>query len=359
MGEVNINELMLQVCLSDDADEVQKKAQKWDDEIDIDKLDFTGMRLAPYFYNNLKKFQITSKYEKRLKVLHQFWWLKTNFLQDQLQVTCNELAKYEIQPLIIKGGSLMFYYEQPVLRPMSDIDVLVPFNQVLQTVKILKSLGYSLIPGVLQLLNKYPKMFSDFKHSISFVNKKLNIKLDLHWRASTYLSKEITRDIILEKIKHPFIKNAYIPKLSHEVAIIILHAVLSKSFDNLNWVLDIKTLIHKIDSNIWKETFDLSRKEQKLNLLQTGLKYLNDFNIVINIDEIKNLDNKRTKFFIYDYEVETKENKIQKVGRKIKNTWISIKFIYPNSNNLFKLKNFIRLIYFQIVMRKQSQKIDS
>ena len=351
MGVVNISELMLRVCLCDKQEQVLQLSKKWEEEIDIDKLDFRGMRLAPYFYATQKKHGVNTKYEKRLKVLHQYWWLKTNFLQDQLQITCNTLAENNIQPIILKGGSLLHYYDEPVLRPMADIDVLVPYNQIIPAIKKLKLLGYSISPDILPLLSKYPKMYSGFKHSVTLNNKKLNIELDLHWRVGDYLSKNITNSVFAEKIKHPVIKNAFVPKLSHDIIITILHAVLSKSQDNLNWILDIKTLTNKMNPDIWNNVFEIAEKEQKQNLVWEGIQNLKRFDIHINLNNIQKRNSKKIKLCTYDHEIECKENKSKKTIRKIRNTWISVKLIFPNANPGLKCKYFIRFLWFQFILR--------
>jgi len=356
MENLDISEVMLQICLSHDVNEVISLSNKWEEEVKIDDLDYRGMRLSPYFYATLKKFNIKSKYEKHLKVLHQFWWIKTNFLQDQLQISCGELAKNGINPVILKGGSLLNYYQEPVLRPMGDIDIMVSFSEILPSIKVLESLGYSILPEVLPMLKKSPKMHSDFGHSVNLYNKKLGVEIDLHWRLGHYLSEGITKAMFGNKENHPTINKVYVPNLSYEVIITILHAVLSKSLDNLNWYLDIMILNKNMTYEMWDEVFDIAIKEEKLDLLLSGIEELKKFNIQLNIKP-HNFRNKKIKLCTYDEEVASKEKIFIKAKRKVLNNWISVSLIFPNTTKVSRACDFIRYSWFQFIFRKDLREI--
>ena len=353
MGQENVSEVMLNGCLSSSYDEVLKYSKKWDQTIDIDKIDFRGMRLAPYYLNNLKKFGVKSKYEKRLKVLYQYWWLKTKFLQDQLQIICNKLANNGIEPMVFKGCSLMYYYEKPELRPMSDIDIFVPYNKIHKTFQVLQDLGYNFIQPFFKLFfEKYPKMASDFMHAITFRNEKLNVEVDLHWKIGGLISSNLSDVVYNEKIQHQEIRNAFSLNVAHEVLATILHAEISNSRDNLNWILDINKLVKKTDSNDWNTILNLAKKENKSEFLYRGVEDLQKFGV--NIDIFKNLKNSNKQVYlnVYDFDVKGTESKLQRIIRKNKNSWNSVICIFPSSHLFNKFFQYLRIIRFQYLYSK-------
>ncbi len=352
MEQESVNEWMLRSCLSSNFDEVLKYSKKWDDSIDINLIDFRGMRLAPYFLDNLEKHNITSKYQKRLKVLRQYWWLRTKFLQDQLQTVCNKLAVNKILPMVFKGGSLMYYYEKQVLRPMSDIDIFVPYRNIPTALRILREIGYKCTPTNENTLKKMPKLSKDFRHAVTLKNEKLNVELDLHWRIGACLSDKLSQLVYNKKEKHPEIENAWHPSIIHELLILILHAETSNSRDNLNWILDSYTIKERITPNDLEVLKSLAEDECKLNHFNNGILKLKKLNVNFNIKQQANIKEKNIYLNVYDRDVVGSENVLQRAIRKSKNSWRSVKMVFPNNNIFSNVYQFLRIVYFQYLNMK-------
>lgn len=349
MEQERVSELMLRACLASEHNEVARYAKLWDENIDIDLIDYRGMRLAPYFLDQLNKNTISSKYIKRLKVLHQYWWLKTKFLQDQLKKICNKLGENNIQPLVFKGGNLMFYYIKPVLRPMTDIDIFVPPDKIEKTFKILQSMGYSYPIFIDNFLNKYQNLFSDFQHAATLENNILNTEIDIHWRLGSYLSTVFSQQAYEQRIKHPFIKNAYCLNAKYELLHTILHAVISKEKDNLNWILDMKILKENNCIPEIQEIVTLAEKEKKLSFLYRGINILKDYNIDLKLTNKKNIKNEEPRLCVYNSEVKGIENFFQRMKRKSRNSWITVSLIFPESNLAQKFYQYFRIGIYQFL----------
>ncbi len=352
MEQESVNEWMLRSCLSSNFEDVLKYSKKWDDSIDIEFIDFRGMRLAPYFLDNLTKHNITSKHQKRLKVLRQYWWLKTKFLQDQLQTVCNKLAANEILPMVFKGGSLMYYYNEQVLRPMADIDIFVPYSHISTALEVLKEIGYKCTPADKETLTKMPKLSKDFRHAVTLKNEELNVELDLHWRIGACLSDKLSQLVYNKKEKHPEIENAWHPSIIHELLILILHAETSNSRDNLNWILDSYIIKDRITPNDLEVLKSLAKDECKLNHFNNGILKLKKLNVNFNIKQQENIKEKKIYLNVYDRDVVGPENILQRAIRKSRNSWRSVKMVFPNNNIFNNVYQFLRIVYFQYLNMK-------
>ncbi len=84
-----------------------------------------------------------------------------------------------IKPLVLKGGALAYtHYPDPVLRPRSDTDLLIPQARKERAEEALRVLGYARSDGVSGDVIAYQATWSR-KDSLAIVHS-----LDIHWRIS-------------------------------------------------------------------------------------------------------------------------------------------------------------------------------
>jgi hypothetical protein len=89
-----------------------------------------------------------------------------------------EFEKRGVQTLVLKGAALMArYYKDLGVRPMSDCDVLVPFEKTDQAMEILVELGWDGSKPLDLLSSKYRAPL----HGLGFFHPNKKLGFDLHW----------------------------------------------------------------------------------------------------------------------------------------------------------------------------------
>ena len=348
MKDKELKSYLLKACVESSIEKKKEALAQWEQHVSIDDLEYDSMRLAPYLLYQISQNKLPCIHEKRLKVLYKFWWLKTNHLVDQLKIACDALNQHGILPVVLKGGSLMYYYPDPVLRPMSDIDLEVPFSDIEKTLSVLKNIGYTWKRKELKFIKYFPKAIFDFYHAIGLKHEKLGVEIDLHWRAGSLLSYGFTKKMMDNLIAHPSIESAKRPSLAYELCLTILHAVSSKNRDNLNWVIDVHILNQVADIPTWQTVYALAEEENKLGLLQEGILFLEANGIQIPIKFNTSLPNKPI-LLTQNKEFSELNNPLKICYKRYKNSVLIVKELFPEASYFKRCFHFTRLLSMQVL----------
>jgi hypothetical protein len=153
--------------------------ENWKRDADIEKIDSGSQRLMPLVYNNLRNLKTDAGMLLRLKgVYKKTWFLNQLILHNAAQIA-QKMREAGISFLFFKGLALILvYYPDPGLRPMTDIDVMVPWEKAELAGDLLKTLGYrfKISPAHTVFKENYMALYN----GIGFVNDS-GFHLDLHW----------------------------------------------------------------------------------------------------------------------------------------------------------------------------------
>ena len=341
------DQLVLKACLSKDPVLIEKTIREWDILINIDDLSFRSMRLCPLLLYKLNMFDIQSLYHKRLTVLYRFWWVKSKLIHDNINSVCKLLNDHNIKPVILKGGSVSHYYPKPELRTMSDIDLMVPFINLEESLNLLESLEYKIINSDKNLIKRFRSFFYYFHEPVQLKNDKLDVEIDLHWSGGTLLSKDHGNSLYKRTIDAEKVRNTgYIPTSYDELALILLHGTLTDSFDNYNWLLDIQILNEILTEKDWQKAYEISIKEKKEDYFIYGLNQLkeNGINVPFEISETRVSQPKFTTPL-----KKVKESRIRHYWIAIKNSVIIIRNLFPHENGLKKIVRILQFFLFNLL----------
>lgn len=290
----SLESIMLRCCLAQAKEQFVEHFDDWDNTIVYDDISYTNMRLAPYLLSRLEKFNLKSKYHKRLQNLYKYWWLKSHFHIDELEKVSKMLAMHNIKPIVLKGGSIYHLYQKKENRTMSDIDLLIDYNDVNKAVDLLSVQGFIPNKSILSLLKRFPKNLRHYKHSIQLYNPIKKVELDLHWSCGSGLTRRFTSDLINDCIEHPECEYAKIPHISHNLLLTIIHAVVNNSFTNFNWVLDIYEINkNHLRSTDWNQIISLATKYNRLVEFLVGTKILSSYGLNLPINSSLYKENSR------------------------------------------------------------------
>jgi hypothetical protein len=255
---------MLLVILSKDTDEVKRLAVSWDKDVILDDIDYGIMKLIPLYFKKLKESGIISIYDKRLKVLYKYWWLKTLKNLDRLREVLEILSHENKEVMVIKGASLLSFYTEEVMRPMADFDLLVRKDQVIHTLQLLEKEGWEIADSFFyKNLLRAPELCMDFRHSIELVHPAEITKLDLHWKVGNYSSWELTEQVWNNSGPSDQFHEAKIPSTPYRLVMGILHSVDSESKDHYNWIIDVAKMIPFLSQADWEFARNCAVSEKK------------------------------------------------------------------------------------------------
>ena len=97
-------------------------------------------------------------------------------INNQLQRILTEMEKAEIPVILLKGAHLAeFVYKNIGLRPMSDLDLMVPRECLMQSLELAQKLGYQLS----QPFNLEVELL--LEHHLPALIVSQNVSLEIHW----------------------------------------------------------------------------------------------------------------------------------------------------------------------------------
>jgi hypothetical protein len=334
--------LMLEVILGKDKESISAKINQWDREVIIDEIDYGVMKLVPLFLKKTKDFQIPSIHEKRLKVLHKYWWLKTLKNLDRLKEVVDLLVANSIEVMLIKGVPVLPFYSDSVYRPMADLDILIPKRHVLESIQLLEQYGWKCTnPSFLLRLRKAPSLCMDFEHSIELAHPVEATKMDLHWKVGNYASWELTEHVWKTAQFSQQFPSAKSPELSNLLCMSILHSVDSESKHHYNWIVDVAYLMGSLSNVHWEKAAALAKHEQKDQWFGYGCFLLGSLGVHNPFDAIPYPSPKGR---LTKEEFGSRYNLPLYVWKKVVNVQLMLQVSFPHDHGLQKFRRFCQRV---------------
>ncbi|KJS10376.1 MAG: hypothetical protein VR67_18970 [Peptococcaceae bacterium BRH_c8a] len=146
-------------------------------------------RVFPLVYKTLSQLNNPTIPKHVLDLLQQKCWknaiLAVNMAQETTRITqC--LESHGILAIVLKGAPLAWrLYGDITIRPSSDIDIIVPFDELEKAIGVLESEGYTEAKNLdltSSQLKIYLKTIRRNRHNMPFRHNKTNIYLELHWK---------------------------------------------------------------------------------------------------------------------------------------------------------------------------------
>lgn len=165
---------LLRAILLDEADAVEELAH-WLDATDFDALDYTAFRLMPQIYDARRGDCAAVAGNGRIKGIYRYFQFRNALLMARVRETLSALSAAGITAVLFKGGAYALkYYATPALRPMADIDILIPPDSVAPAREILHRLGWEDVAP--------ERDWGGLQHSIDYIRPD-GLGLDVHWHA--------------------------------------------------------------------------------------------------------------------------------------------------------------------------------
>jgi len=267
-------ELLLRAALIPD----ERALEAWRQvrsQIDIDELDGATQALLPALRKNLLALGVQDELLGLFKGVHRYGWARTQMLLAPMIPIVQALERAAIPTLLLKGAAFVADTRLDAgMRPMNDIDVLVPTARAPAAIDVLLEMG--LVP-VGEVPAWYVTDYAPrFVPSHGF-RDGLDRQLDLHWHvlhASCQAEADEDFWAAAEQIELLGVRTrALCP--ADELLLVILHGLRWNAIPTYRWVLDAALLcagaIGPVD---YERLVEQARKRRVTVTLRAGLDYL-------------------------------------------------------------------------------------
>jgi len=246
--------------------------KKWKEEVDFEnEVEHASFRLLPLLYQNLHQHKIDDPLIDRLKGIYRKAWSHNHLLFYKCSKVLDLLHKNDTPTIVMKGIALsVLIYKNHSVRPMADMDILVPFQKAEKTIDVLKKDGWALQD------EQYVEHNLKYGRSATFYNSE-HTELDLHWHPifeahesisdSDFWKPAVSLEVAGTKTKAFCITD----NLFHT----IVHGLRYNAEPPIRWVADaVKILNFKDDPIDWDRLLHHTKKFRVTLQMKAAMAYL-------------------------------------------------------------------------------------
>ncbi len=242
-------------------------------------MDGGSFRLLPLLHANLVRLGCDHPSMARLRGIYRHGWCRAQ-THRQHGIAAVDVLDAEGIPVLASKGLVLanVYYDNPALRPMSDIDVMVPAPRALDAFAALTASGWQESPSSRAQWEARRSAMLVLNYGIGLHHPRYG-EIDLHWR----LSAESGTAAIGERFwQHavPFtIEGATLLRLdpAHLLLHVVTHGLRPNILPPLRWVADAAMVLRRDGATLdWQQVRDTARALHVGHRLHSGLTYLRD-----------------------------------------------------------------------------------
>ena len=264
-------ELLLKAALLK-TDTALQSWNEWFAQDGLERMDNGSYRLLPLVYRNLESLGYQDPVLMKLKGVNRRAWCENHMVFRRMAPVLATLRRAGIATLLLKGAALtLLHYRDFGLRPMQDLDILVPEEQALDVVALLEAEGWRRNTLSSVALGEF---FLSYRHSADFTRPP-HERIDLHWHV---LLQACYRDA-----DEPFWQASVPVEFEGERTRALcptdqllhacVHGVVWNPVPPLRWVADASCVLGSSDID-WYRVLDLATRFRVVPALRDSLRYL-------------------------------------------------------------------------------------
>ncbi len=243
--------------------------QRWRGRVDFDEVDHGSTRLLPLVYRNLGADSFDVGVAGRLKGLYRRSWSHNQLIFKRAAEALAVLHGAGIETLVTKGASLaILAYGDVGVRPMDDVDVLVPLDRTADAIDALSVAGWA--PG-----HDDPRSWTEVHHSLGFADGDGG-NVDLHW----FSLWQSANDAPLWRAAVPLgLAGAATraPCTADQLLLACVHGTPWSPLPPFRWIADAVTLIRSAGSELdWERLVEEAARRRLTIAVAAALAYLRE-----------------------------------------------------------------------------------
>jgi len=147
--------------------------REWRATADLDTIDRGSARLLPLLWFNLLANDVEDPWMPRFKGIYRHTWFANQVWMRRVRQIEATLAERGVVPICLKGLALANgYFDNPGLRPMDDLDLLIAPDEVSDALEALGSAGW-------RAPFDHPELVLEVVHGVELISAE-GERLDLH-----------------------------------------------------------------------------------------------------------------------------------------------------------------------------------
>jgi hypothetical protein len=248
----------------------------WKSNTDVDRIDQGSYRLLPLLYRNLSLLEVKDPLLSRFRDIYRLTWRDNHILFHKTATLLSSFHNAGIRTMLLKGSALtLLHYKDYGLRPMSDLDVLVPAEQVPDAVNLMSKLGWE---PKSRLGERFTENSLSVRHAYGFENIS-GLELDLHRSILIEFSSAGANDIFWKGSVPVKVRDVSTRALNPTDQ--LLHVCIHGSWWNcvppFRWISDAMMVIKNKDSEIdWNRLITEAQEYRVILPLRNALNYMHE-----------------------------------------------------------------------------------
>jgi len=272
-----------------------KAWNEWKSMVNFEKdVEYASFRMLPLLYINLHSNGVKDELMHRLKGIYRKSWSNNQLLFNKAAGVLKLIHKNKNPTIVMKGIALTIdVYKNFGVRPMADMDVLIPLSQSRKIISLLKKSGW-----ILQ--NKqYLEFNLKYGRSATFHDSE-KTELDLHWQPIFESHGSISEDEFWD-VSFPLEISGEKTRafcLTDNFFHTIVHGLRYNPEPPIRWVADAVTILNLQDKTMdWDRLLHLTKKFRVSLQMKDALYYLIEkFQAKIPEKFLKDLDSIKSSF---------------------------------------------------------------
>lgn len=266
-----LQELLLKAALFD-GDAACQAYRDWYARGGLERLDAGSYRLLPLVGHNLERCGFERQEMGTLRGLRRKTWCENRLLFAKLAPAVAMLRQAGIPVLVLKGAPLALrYYGDVGLRPMRDLDLLVPEQRAQEAIQLFESAGWR---GLWQCRYRLGPRDLGFRQALPY-SAGDGREVDLHWHA-LYQATFPGADAAFWESAEPLeFEGMAIHALcpSHELLHTLAHGSAWNEIPPMRWVADAMTVMRAAAID-WDRLLPLTRRLRVTLPIRAACDYL-------------------------------------------------------------------------------------
>ena len=286
-----------------------------------DKLDVGSTRLLPMVYKNLK--MLDDPILQSIKSLYNYTWAKNHYFYSCAKEIEKICITNNTNLTLLKGLAIAFHYcDDPAIRVMDDVDVLIDKKKANKVISTLKQ-KYTLRS------NYKLRFFLGTDHSATFKLEKT--ELDVHWRLTTKFFNKLKVNANDKNILRENKDKINVLNPTYAFFHSIIHGVSCNQVPTIRWISDCNIIASQNQIN-WEKVLDLGKQINGIVQLYIAINILPAYGVAVPDFVINKINNERQKVYkSLKYQLKFKEQIIFMLNENSDSRRSKVQKIYDNT----------------------------
>ena len=322
----------------------------WRNAVDLDNIDHESQMLLPLLYRNLSSLGLKDPNMNRYQGVQRKAWAKNHVVFHEIGILLRKFRDVGIKTMLLKGSAMIIlYYKDYGLRPMGDIDILVPVEKAKEVIQILFNQGWRIQKNSgPTFTEEYPALIGE-NH---FENTQ-GLLLDVHWHlleecAYAGADDDFWMESVEANIHGDLTVNVLNP--TDQFFHVVVHAMRWNSQPLVLWAADAMMILNNEHAIDWKRIISQAKSRRLILPVKNGTTYLHDLLGAPIPDHVLN-EIQKIPISLFEYHEFRFKNHSWKLFEGLVGTWFRYRRVGNNKSFAGHLWGYLMFIKYYMEVK--------